>query len=110
MTGKLVPCSKIDDIPGELLFVVTANNFDSRSASDLGNIQQKRHVRISWMAVASITRQDAVGSIIRGDAIAQSFTWETRRYASVPMTSKGSFVSSRPESVDGSLSVIPVTP
>ncbi len=37
MTGKLVPCIKIDDIPGELLFVVTANNFDSRSGSDLGN-------------------------------------------------------------------------
>ncbi len=30
MTGKLVPCIKIDDIPGEMLFVVTANKFDSR--------------------------------------------------------------------------------
>ncbi len=30
-----MPCTKIDDIPGELLFVVTANNLDSRSGSDL---------------------------------------------------------------------------
>ncbi len=32
-----MPYIKIDDIPGELLFVVTANNFDSQSGSDLGN-------------------------------------------------------------------------
>jgi len=37
MTGKSVPCIKIDDIPGEMLFVVTANNFDSWSGSVLGN-------------------------------------------------------------------------
>ena len=41
MTGKLVPCIKIDDIPGELLFVVTANNLGSRQpalAETLGGI------------------------------------------------------------------------
>ncbi len=36
-----MPCIKIDDIPGELLFVVMGNNFDSRQpalAETLGGI------------------------------------------------------------------------
>jgi hypothetical protein len=49
MTGKSVPCIKIDDIPGELLFVVTTSNFEAGQGRSSAIHSFERFIAIEFL-------------------------------------------------------------